>query len=204
MSFHAPPDLASTPAPRPLPSSVRFGQVEVRPDERKLLVQGLPAAVGARAFDLLLTLIERRGRAVTKNELMEVVWPRVIVEENNLQVHISALRKLLGSDVIATIPGRGYRFTATLLGERSTAPRAMPDEEQVESAAARGHRPSGNLPERLPALYGREQDLRSLHALLDTQPLVTIVGAGGIGKTRLAQALAHELRGHYPHGVWMI
>ena len=61
---------------------------------------------------MLLALIERRERAVGKNELFELVWPGVVVEENNLQVHISALRKLLGPQTIATIPGRGYRFTA--------------------------------------------------------------------------------------------
>ncbi len=67
--------------------------------------------MGARAFDLLVALVERRHRVVTKNELLDVVWPGLVVEENNLQVHISALRKLLGQDAIATIPGRGYQFT---------------------------------------------------------------------------------------------
>ena len=77
---------------------------------------GQPAKLGARAFDLLLTLAERRDRVVSKNELLDVVWPGLVVEENNLQVHISALRKLLGPSAIATVPGRGYRFTAPLDG----------------------------------------------------------------------------------------
>lgn len=73
-----------------------FDRFAVRPATRRLIVDGRPARLGARAFDLLLALIERRERIVTKGELLDIVWPGVIVEENNLQVQISALRKLLG------------------------------------------------------------------------------------------------------------
>src|SRR5258708_20994574 len=103
----------------------RFGRIEVRLAERQLLVGGEPAKLGARAFDLLLALVERRERVVSKNELLDLVWPGMVVEENNLQVHISALRKLLGPAVIATIPGRGYRFTA-LLAAGEAPPAAAP------------------------------------------------------------------------------
>jgi DNA-binding winged helix-turn-helix (wHTH) protein/TolB-like protein len=89
----------------------RFDHCEIRPTERRLLVDGQPAALGARAFDLLLALVERRDRMVTKSELLDLVWPGLVVEENNLQVQISTLRKVLGQDAIATIPGQGYRFT---------------------------------------------------------------------------------------------
>jgi DNA-binding winged helix-turn-helix (wHTH) protein len=85
----------------------RFGRFELRPAERLLLAGGEPAKLGARAFDLLLALLHRRDRVVCKNELLDLVWPGLVVEENNLQVHISTLRKLLGPSVIATIPGRG-------------------------------------------------------------------------------------------------
>ena len=88
-----------------------FGRFQVRPDERQLLVDGKPAALGARALDLLLCLIELRDRVVGKDELMQRVWPGVVVEENNLTVQISALRKLLGPQAVATIARRGYRFT---------------------------------------------------------------------------------------------
>src|SRR5258706_9930376 len=91
--------------------SYRFGTVEVRPSERQLLVEGKPAAVGARAFDVLMALIDHRDRVVTKNELLDLVWPGLVVEENNLQVQVSSLRKLLGAQSVATVPGRGYRFT---------------------------------------------------------------------------------------------
>src|SRR5881392_615510 len=95
---------------------VRFGSFEVQPEARQLLVNGVPAKLGARAFDVLLALIERRDRLVPKDELLDLVWPGLVVEENNLQVQVSALRKILGQEAIATIPGRGYRFTVTLTG----------------------------------------------------------------------------------------
>ena len=107
--------------------TIRFGTIEIRPGTRQLLVQGVPATVGARAFDLLLALIERHERLVSKNELLEIVWPQVVVEDGNLHVHVAALRKLLGPAAIVTIPGRGYQFVAALEGaetpshERSAA-----------------------------------------------------------------------------------
>ena len=71
-------------------------------------------ALGPRAFDLLVALVERAGQLVTKETLLDRVWPELVVEENNLQVQISALRKILGQEAIATIPGRGYRFNVAL------------------------------------------------------------------------------------------
>ncbi len=90
----------------------RFDRFELRPQERLLLVDGEPAEVGARAFDLLLCLLAHRDRVVSKRELLEVVWPGTVVEEGNLSVQVSALRILLGPKTIATIPGQGYRFSA--------------------------------------------------------------------------------------------
>jgi len=85
----------------------RFGRYEVRPAERQLLVDGRCVPLGARAFDVLLALIERRDRIVTKDELLEIAWPGVVVEENNLQVQVSFLRKYLGREAVVTIPARG-------------------------------------------------------------------------------------------------
>lgn len=90
--------------------SLTFDRFEVSPAKRTLVVDGAPAHVGARAFDLLLALIERRDRVVSKNELLDLVWPGLVVEENNLSVQISVLRKLLGAQAIITVVGRGYRF----------------------------------------------------------------------------------------------
>lgn len=99
----------------------RFGRFELRAAERQLLVDGEPAPLGARAFDLLLCLVERRDRVVTKAELLDVVWPGLVVEENNLSVQVSALRKVLGPNAVSTVPGRGYRFSTALEGEDPAA-----------------------------------------------------------------------------------
>ena len=101
---------------------LRFGHFELQPHERRLLVAGEPAALGARALDLLVALAERAGQLVGKHALMDLVWPDVVVEDNNLAAQISALRKVLGGEIIATIPGRGYRFTARLDPAASSAP----------------------------------------------------------------------------------
>lgn len=92
----------------------RLGAFELRLSQRLLLVNGKVADLGARAFDVLAALVAQQGQVVTKAELLAVVWPGVLVEENNLQVQISALRKVLGAGAIATVPGRGYQLTIPL------------------------------------------------------------------------------------------
>ncbi|MBT9523883.1 MAG: helix-turn-helix transcriptional regulator [Rhizobacter sp.] len=158
-----------------MPDQYLFGRVALRPAQRQLLIDGQPAVLGARAFDLLLALVENRDRLVSKNELLDFVWPGLVVEENNLQVHVSALRKLLGPQAIATIPGRGYRFTLA-----SDEPPAAPPSPPRTLA----------LPERSLPLLGRDAELASLLALLEQHALVTLVGPGGIGKTTLARCAA--------------
>jgi adenylate cyclase len=96
------------------PGPYRFGRVEVLPAAREARVDGLPVPLGARAFDLLVALIEHRDRVVPKCELLDLVWPGLVVEEANLQVQISTLRKQLGAQAIATVPGRGYRFVSSV------------------------------------------------------------------------------------------
>src|SRR5258708_5670456 len=145
-----------------------FDRFTIRPAERRLLVDGKPAELGGRAFDLLLTLGEHRDRVVGKNELLDLVWPGRVVEENNLQVQISALRRILGPQPIATVPGRGSRFTV------------MPESAQALATAAglmaKGDRSQGNLPESASILYGRDEDLAALLALLRSHRLVTLIG----------------------------
>ncbi len=99
-----------------------FSNFVLRPVERQLLADGRPLTLGARAFDVLSALVARAGNLVSKSELFELVWPGVVVEENNLQVHISTLRKLIGSELIATIPGRGYRFTGQIAASADAQP----------------------------------------------------------------------------------
>ena len=173
-----------------------FGHFSVQPETRQVLLGGEPARLGARAFDVLMALVKNRERVVSRQELFEMVWPGQVVEDHNLTVQISALRKLLGTEVIANVPGRGYRFTALAQGSETLA-------REPTSSSPATERP-GNLPEALPALYGREQDLNGLQVLLQRQRLVTLVGAGGIGKTRLALAAAHALRDQWHDGAWMV
>ena len=86
---------------------IAFGRFVVQTAERRLLIDGTVAKLSSRAFDILAALIAGEGRMVTKNALLDIVWPRQVVEEANIHVHVSALRKLLGHDVISTVPGRG-------------------------------------------------------------------------------------------------
>ena len=88
-----------------------FSNFVLRANERQLLADGKPVTLGARAFDVLCVLVERAGLLVSKTQMFALVWPGLIVEENNLQVHISTLRKVLGPELIATVPGQEYRFT---------------------------------------------------------------------------------------------
>ncbi len=103
-----------------------FGRFEILLAERRLQVDGQAVTLGSRAFDLLAALVTRRDRVVPKEELIEVVWPGLVVEDNNLQVQISALRKVLGTQAIATVPGRGYQFTVAAAApvQAATATRA--------------------------------------------------------------------------------
>lgn len=95
-------------------NTFRFGRFELRADERVLLGDGAPLRLGGRAFDILLALVQRRERLVEFDELLDLVWPGLAVEENNLSVQISTLRKLIGEQAITTVRGRGYQFTAVV------------------------------------------------------------------------------------------
>jgi DNA-binding winged helix-turn-helix (wHTH) protein len=124
----------------------RFGSFRLIPAERELLCGGVPVELGPRAFDLLLALVRRSGRLATKDELMVEVWSRTVVEENNLQAHISALRKVLARDAggegyLLTVPGYGYRFVAEVM--RDSAPSdAIGEQTPSRSAAPVADEPS--------------------------------------------------------------
>ncbi|MCL4747044.1 MAG: winged helix-turn-helix domain-containing protein [Burkholderiaceae bacterium] len=123
-----------------MPRTYCFGRIEVRPDERRVVDSGAAVALGARAFDLLLALIEHRDRVIGKDELIALVWPDTVVEESNLTVQVSALRKVLGAESISTVPGRGYRFALApdaprqaahaSIGNGAIAP-ALPDKPSI-------------------------------------------------------------------------
>ena len=103
-----------------------FGDFILAPEERLLLCCGEPIALTAKAFDLLVTLVRRSGHLVSKDDLLRAVWPDTIVEEVNLTVNISALRKALGrgrsGKMIQTVPTRGYRFIAPVRCETRRCP----------------------------------------------------------------------------------
>jgi non-specific serine/threonine protein kinase len=170
-----PPETADLPTAPPTP--LRFGpegRFQLDAAERRLLVDGEPAALGRRAFDLLVALAARPDHLMSKHELLDAVWPGLVVEEANLQMQISNLRKLLGGEVIATVPGRGYRFS-TPVQAAEPAPAAL-------QAAAPGSVP----PQRL---FGRGADLARLQTLLQGGGCVTLAGPAGVGKTSLARAV---------------
>jgi predicted ATPase/DNA-binding winged helix-turn-helix (wHTH) protein len=192
-------------------SPLCFDGFEIRPAERRLIVQEHDLTLRAKAYDLLLVLAERRHRIVGKSELLDLVWPGLVVEENNLAVQISTLRKALGPGVIATIPGHGYRFTAAEVMPAGTATLARVGTVQADAATTPAGRPlhapsapTGNLPHDIEALLGRDDDITALVDLLGHHRLVTLVGAGGLGKTRLARAVARALQPGCTGGAWWV
>lgn len=180
-------------------SELRFGRFRLQPLQRQLFENDVPVKLGGRAFDVLWALVERRDRAVPKSELMQLAWPKRVVEENNLQVQVVTLRKLLGPAAITTIPGRGYQFSAALDGATQPAPA----QAAVEAALSTTEPPT-NLPAQLQPLYGRDEDLARLSELIEQHLLVSVVGPSGIGKTRIAQAAAYGARNDFADGVWVV
>src|SRR6266853_772865 len=144
-----------------------------------------------KAFAVLRYLVEHPGRLVTHEELLEALWPKTYVQPEVLKSHIAAIRAVLGDDArkpifIETLSRRGYRFTAPV----------------TEDASARSSRPT-NLPEAVSELIGREAELGEVTALATEHRLVSLVGAGGIGKTRLGLEVARHLLPRFPDGVFV-
>jgi predicted ATPase/DNA-binding winged helix-turn-helix (wHTH) protein len=177
---------------------IRFADYRLDPRERRLDKAGVAVELGARAFDLLHVLVRRAGQLVSKAELMDEVWPDVVVEEANLHVQMTALRKAIGRQAIVTVPGRGYQFVQALLPGHSEA-MAVPDAASSSAssatpfgALAADRRPPPFAPA-LPSLLGRDEDLALITQALAHPKrggLVTVTGAGGSGKTLLARHLA--------------
>jgi DNA-binding winged helix-turn-helix (wHTH) protein len=177
--------------------TVRFGPFQFAPNQRLLLESGKEVRIGNRALDILIVLIEQAGKVVTKEELIAYAWPNTIVEEINLRVHIAALRRALGdgqtgSRYIVNIVGRGYSFVAPLI----------PQDAQSIATPKFSHK--HDLPASLTRMVGREADVKQLTELVRTRRSVTIVGAGGVGKSTLALAVASQLLDAYHDGMHFV
>ena len=176
-----------------------FGPFRLRQRARLLLHDGVPVPLTSRAFDLLAILLESAGRVVPREDLLSRVWPSGRVHDNNLAVQVSALRRALGRTqaghpYIVTVPGRGFQFVAPVVVEAGHEVRAT----------GRGENGQGNLP--LPAnrLIGRAELVAEVVTGLQAARLVTLVGPSGIGKTRIAEAVALDLASAFPDGAWLI
>jgi predicted ATPase/DNA-binding winged helix-turn-helix (wHTH) protein len=190
--------------PDETPAAIEFGRFRVLPPRRELLAEGRPLDLGGRAFDLLMALIEASGAVVSKDALMTRVWPDRIVEENNLQAQISALRRAFGPDrdLIRTIAGRGYQFTGQI--RTVSATRNAQASARMAQPTSTPSRPPTNLPEPVSELIGRDVELDEILELSASHRLVTLAGAGGIGKTRLGFEVARHLLPRFADGVWAI
>lgn len=169
-----------------------FGAYRLKANERELVGPNGPVALSARSFDILSAFLERPNELVGKSDLLDAVWPGVAVEENTLHVHMSALRKALGPGFITTVHGRGYRYVGPV-------PR-RDEPELVTLPAGR----AGNLPRYRVECVARETETAAVRDLLGKHRLVSILGAGGVGKTTLALAVATELAPSFAGGVWVI
>ncbi|WP_259198180.1 MULTISPECIES: helix-turn-helix transcriptional regulator [unclassified Pseudomonas] len=173
--------------------AVRFGPFTFYPQQRLVCEEGRPLPLGGRALDILAVLVEQAGEFVSKATLIARVWPCSVVEENNLRVHIAALRRALadgegGRRYIINLPQRGYCFVAT---QPLRAEPAQP-------------LPEHNLPARLVPVFGLDPLAHALARRLPGQSLMTLTGCAGVGKTTLALHLAEQVLARYRDGVWRV
>ena len=182
----------------PSEQAVHFGPYRIHPRQRLVLEAGRPLRLGRRAVDILLILLEQAGKVVSKQELIARVWPKTVVEDGNLRVHMAALRKALGDGqagqrYIVTVAQRGYSFVAPLSIEPMTL-----------AADGIPHSQGHNLPLRRTRMLGRQALIDALVQQLPQQRFITLTGTGGIGKTTVALRVAELLIGHYRDGIRLL
>ncbi|MGY2262097.1 ATP-binding protein [Pseudomonas sp. SDO55104_S430] len=178
---------------------LRFGPYAFHMQQRLVLDGDEPMRLGGRALDILQVLVEHAGSVISKEQIIAQVWPRSVVEEINLRVHIAALRRAFrdgqdGHCYIVNIPQRGYSFVAPVQQAAQITP--IPLEHL--------HKPQHNLPARLTSIIGRDAVVGSLMRLLPTRRLMTLVGPCGIGKTTVALRVGELLLQHFHDGVWRV
>jgi predicted ATPase/DNA-binding winged helix-turn-helix (wHTH) protein len=176
---------------------VEFGPFRLRPAERVLEKDGVPLKIGSRALDVLTTLVAHAPRVVSKRDLIARAWGTLVVDEGSLRVHIAALRKVLGDGksggrYISNVMGRGYCFAASVT---STASKLTRRDDAAPATCA------VHLPRRPTRVLGRDDIIRDLTRQLRARRFVSIVGPGGIGKTTVALAVAHEVLSEFAGAV---
>jgi predicted ATPase/DNA-binding winged helix-turn-helix (wHTH) protein len=175
-----------------------FGPFRLFPAQRRLEKDGKPLRLGGRALDILTVLAERAGEVVSNRALLESVWQDVTVEESSLRFHIKNLRKILGDSqsgtrYVSNVPGRGYCFVAPTT--------------RIDARESSGDQPAARrfaLPRFATQVIGREAVIDALAPQLAQRGPLTIVGAGGIGKSTVALALAHARQADYQHGACFV
>ncbi|WP_124358002.1 winged helix-turn-helix domain-containing protein [Pseudomonas orientalis] len=168
-------------------AAVSFGPYTFHRHQRLVSKAGWPVPLGGRALDILAVLLEAPGHFVSKATLIERVWPNSVVEDNNLRVHIAALRRALDvQPLILNHPQRGYCFAAPVHGALPTLPAQH------------------NLAARLSPVVGRDELVGVLVRRMAGQRLLTLTGVAGIGKSTLALALAERVLPRYRDGVWWV
>ncbi len=179
--------------------NVAFGAFRLIPAQRMLLRDGVPLHLSSRALDILIALVESAGETIPKERLISRAWPDTVVGEAALRVHVAALRKALGGSqtgtrYVANVPGRGYSFVAPLALRREQPAPARPDAPTL----------AGNLPMPLTRFIGRDTVISTLSTRLAERRLLTIIGPGGIGKTRTAVAVAEVLTPSFRDGLLFV
>jgi non-specific serine/threonine protein kinase len=179
-----------------------FGGWELDLARRELRARGVPVPLGSRAFQILAVLVQAGGKLVTKEEIIARVWQGAIVEENKLQVHISAVRKALGPDreSLKTSFGRGYR----LVGDWAIRESMVADSAALDPMLTPVLPFLTNLPAAASDVIGRITALQHLRDLLSACRAVTLTGPGGIGKTTLALEVARSLFPTFNGDCWLV
>lgn len=197
------------PVPVPLPPSdpaakpgavVSFGPFTLLESERLLMRDGAAVEIGGRAMDVLLVLVARANTVVSKQELLQLAWPGVIVSDGSLRFQITMLRQALGDGrdgarYIANIVGRGYCFVAAVARGEAVPHEPAPAGDRLEEHG---------LPAELTGLVGRLEDLVAISGQLRRGRFVTITGSGGVGKTTVAVRTGHDLLSYFQGAVFFI
>jgi predicted ATPase/DNA-binding winged helix-turn-helix (wHTH) protein len=169
----------------------------------ELRIHGSFVPVGGRAFQIIEVLVRSAGELVTKDQLLDRIWPGTTVGENTLHVHAGAIRKALGShrNLLKTVSGRGYR----LLGDWTVRHHAAAGPPVgVLSIPVIGDSPVTNFPATVTHLIGRSAAVTRLRDFLSAYRLVTLTGAGGVGKSTLALKASRGVVGEFADGGWLV